>query len=123
MHPFPDADSLRFLVGLEVGQVCLDPWTIQLRFSEGGQITIEGEFHHSDAHGDLHIHNAGEERDTGPVHLRELVQERISDLTVTPLRLTLLFTNGATLNVLTDEGPYECGQIYPPGQPDRPIIF
>ena len=123
MHQFPAPDVLRFLIGLEVEQVRLDPWTIQLRFSEGGQITIAGEFHHTDTRRRLHIHHAGEERDTGPVYLRELLQQRIVDLSVMPLQLTMSFTNGAALNVLTNEAPFECGQIYPPDQPDQPIVF
>jgi len=123
MHKFPDASDLQFLVGLEVGQVCLDPWTVQLRFGDGGQITIEGEFQHTDLRGDVHIHQAGEERDTGPFFLGELVQDRISGLEATPLRLTLSFSNGGAVSILTEEGPYECGQIYAPGEPSRLIVF
>lgn len=123
MNPFPAADRLQFLVGLEVEQICLDPWTIQLRLSGDGRITTDGELQHTDARGDMHIYNAGEERDMGPVYLRELVQERIAGFSVEPLRLTLSFSNGAALSILTEGGPYEWGQIYPPGQPNSPVVF
>jgi hypothetical protein len=42
MHCLPTAEELAFLVGLEVEQVCLDPWSTQFRFAEGGQITGNG---------------------------------------------------------------------------------
>lgn len=59
MHPFPPAAELQFLVGLEVGQICLDPWSTQLRFADGGRIMIEGPFDHQDADGQVHAHQAG----------------------------------------------------------------
>jgi hypothetical protein len=123
MHLFPREEELRFLIGLEVGQVCLDPWSIQFRFSEGVRMTVQEQFEHVDARGTRHVHQASDERDTGPVFLRELVQQRVTKLTVEPLLLTLHFSNGAAILVRTMEGPYECGQIYPPGQPAKPIVF
>ena len=29
-------------------EACANPWATQIRFSDGGQITIEGPFRHSD---------------------------------------------------------------------------
>ncbi len=123
MHPFPKADDLEFLVGLEVGQVCLDSWSTQLRFSGGGQITVEGDFEHVDAQGRSHIHQSGDEQNVGPVFLRDLIQQRVTELKVEPFSLTLSFSSGSTLLVRSDEGSYECGQIYPPDRPDSPIVF
>ena len=123
MHPFPASEDLQFLIGLEIGQVCLDPWSTQFRFSEGGQMSIEGQFEHVDVQGCSHIHQSGDKRDVGPVFLRALTQQRIEALEVGPLSLTLRFSSGATLRIQSDGGPYECGQIYPPGRPDNPIVF
>jgi hypothetical protein len=123
MHPFPAPEDLQFLIGLEVGQVCLDPWSTQFHFSEGGQITIEGQFEHVDAQGRSHIHQSGDEQDVGPVFLRALTQQRVEALEVEPFNLTLRFSSGETLRVKSDEGPHEYGQIYPPGRPDKPIVF
>jgi len=123
MHPFPPASDLQFLVGLEIGQICLDPWSTQLRFADGGRITIEGPFEHLDAQGKSHFHQAGDERDRGAVFLRDLLQQQITLLESEPRRLTLVFENGARLRIVSEEIPYESGQIHPPGREDKPIIF
>lgn len=123
MHPFPPASDLQFLVGLEVGQICLDPWSTQLRFADGGRITIEGLFDHRDAQGQLHTHQTGEGQDQGAVFFRDLIQQQITALESEPRRLTLVFGNGARLRIVSEEIPYESGQIYPPGREDQPIIF
>ena len=123
MRPFPAAEDLRFLIGLEIDQVCLDPWSTQLRFSEGGQITIDGKFEHVGAHGSIWIHQSREQVDVGPVFLRALIQQRVENLTTEPFVLTLHFSNRDLLRIHSDLGPYECGQIYPPSRPDKPIVF
>lgn len=123
MHTFPSAAALEFLVGLEVGQICLDPWSTQIRFSDGGQITIEGPFEHVDAEGRAHIHQASDEQSREPVFLRDLIQQRITSVERIPARLTLAFGNGAVLRISSEAAPVESGQIYPPGQEDNPIVF
>jgi hypothetical protein len=114
---------LQFLVGLEVGQIRLDPWSIQVRFSDGGHITIEGPFEHVDTQGRSHMHQVRDEQDRGPVFLRELVQQRITMLQSEDTRLTVAFSNGAFLRLCSDTVPYESGQIYPPGREQNPIVF
>lgn len=123
MHPFPSARALQFLIGLEVGQICLDPWSTQIRFSEGGQITIEGPFEHVGTDGTAHMHQEGEEQDFGPVFLRELIQQRITGLESDPASLTLTFGNGAVLRIWSEAIPYESGQIYAPSEGTSPIVF
>ena len=123
MHPFPPPAELQFLIGLEVGQICLDPWSTQVRFSEGGQLTIEGPFEHRDAQGNWHLHQAGDEQDLGPVFLRQLTQQRISMLQSDASRLTLAFGNGAVLRIWSEAMPSESGQIYPPDPGQNPIVF
>ena len=123
MHPFPPASDLQFLVGCEVGQICLDPWSTQFRFADGGRITIEGPFEHRDARGQLHAHQNREDRNQGAVYFRDLIQQQITHLESEPKRLTLVFENGARLRIASEEIPYESGQIYPPGREDQPIIF
>lgn len=123
MHPFPPRAELKFLIGLEVGQICLDPWSTQFRFTDGGQITLEGPFEHLDAQGHLHRHQGADEQDRGAVFLRELIQQRIAHADVEPSRLILTFANGAKLTMLSEAIPFESGQIYPPGREDEPIAF
>ena len=123
MHAFPPSEDLRFLIGLEIVQVCLDAWSTQLRFSEGGQITVEGKFEHLAANGSLWVHQSSERMDNGPVFLRALIQQRIDKLETEPLMLTLHLSKGDILRIHSDVGPHECGQIYRPSQPDKPIVF
>ena len=123
MRSFPPGADLQFLLGLEVGQICLDPWSTQVRFSDSGQITIEGPFEHLDAHGHLHLHQGQNQQDRGPVFLRDLIQQRITSLESEPSRLTLGFENGARLAILSEAAPFESGQISPPGGASTPIVF
>ena len=123
MHPFPPPDTLAFLVGNEIGQINLDPWGTQFRFSDGGHIAIEGAFEHVDATGQLHTHQASGEQDRGAVFFRDLLQQVIVGIEVERLLLSLTFTNGAALRIPTDEGPYECGQICRASDPADLIVF
>jgi hypothetical protein len=111
MHPFPPSAELQFLIGLEVGQVCLDPWSTQFRFVDAGQITVEGPFEHVDVAGQSHLHQAKSEQDTGPVFLRDLIQQRITKLESDRFRLTISFSNGSMLRIASEEGPFENGHI------------
>ena len=123
MHAFPPAAELEFLVGLEIGQVCLDPWSIQLMFSEGGHIAVEGPLEHVDLAGNIHRHQDGDEQDRGPVFLRELIQRRITQVAVDGLCLSLFIDGGAILRLFADASPYECVLIYPPDGRPAPLVF
>jgi hypothetical protein len=59
----------------------------------------------------------------GPLHLGDLITQRLETLDVQPMTLTLVFEDGARLRIFTEEGPYECGQIYPPGKRAKLIVF
>ena len=123
MHPFPSADTLACLVGKEIGQIALDPWGTQFRFSDGGHIGIEGRFEHVDATGQSHIHQASSEQDRDAVFFRDLLQQAIVGVEVERLLLTLTFTNSAALRISTDEGLHECGQICRSSVPADLIVF
>jgi hypothetical protein len=103
--------------------VCLDPWSTQLRFSDGGQITLEGGYEHIDANRTTHTHQEGKEQDRGPVFLRDLIQKRIVEVRREDWLLTLIFENGAELRIKSEAGPYEGGQIYRPGGDRVPLVF
>lgn len=123
MHPFPPPDTLAFLVGKEIGQIALDPWGTQFRFSDSGCISIEGKFEHLDARGQSHSHQDSEEQDRGAVFFRDLLQQAVVGVAVEPLLLTLTFTNGSALRIYSDEGPYECGQISRSDDPADIMVF
>jgi hypothetical protein len=123
MHSFPPSEKLGFLVGLEVGQICLDPWSTQVIFSDGGQITIEGPFEHADAQQVIHVHQAGDYQDRGPVFFRDLIQQVIVAVERADWLLTLVFANGAMLRISAENSQYENGQIHRPGDEQNPIVF
>lgn len=123
MHPFPPPDTLAYLVGKEIGQITLDPWGTQFRFSDGGHIGIEGRFEHLDATGYTRSHQDSDAQDRGAVFFRELLQQTVAQVAVEPLLLTLTFTNGSALRIFSDNEPFECGQIFRSNDPADVIVF
>ena len=123
MQPFPPSEDLAFFVGLEVAQICLDPWSTQLKFEDGGQITIEGPFEHTDTGQVTHSHQVGDDQDRGPVYLRDLIQRRIIAVSREERALTLEFDNGAKVKMVSEKGRFESGQIHTPGREGRRIVF
>jgi hypothetical protein len=122
MHPFPDAAELQFLMGKELGQIALDPWSLQFRFSDGGQISVEGCIDHIDETGTVHSHDC-QQRTGDALYLHQLLQHPITAIGVEPLCLSLKFEGGALLKIYTDLGQYECGQIYPSKDKGIIIVF
>jgi hypothetical protein len=123
MRAFPSSESLGFLVGLEVGQIRLDSWSTQVIFSDGGRITIEGPFEHTDTQQVTHVHQADDGQDRGPVFFRDLIQQQIVAVQRADWLLTLVFANGAMLRINAESGNYESGQIYRLGDEHNPIVF
>lgn len=114
MHPFPHASELNFLVGEEIGQISLDPWSLQFRFVSGAHITVEGRIEHIDETGRSHHHDC-QVRAGEALYLHQLLQQSISAVEVEPLCLSLKFTSGSILRIFSELSQYECGQIYPAG--------
>ena len=112
MREFPPVADLQFLVGKEIGQIALDPWSLQFRFSDEGRIAVQWTIDYVDLNGLVHRHQEDGPQDTSPVYFREIIMHRISALEVEPLSLTLTFDNGAKLQIYSYVGPYECGQIH-----------
>lgn len=113
MHHFPPAADLQFLVGEEIGQIALDPWSLQFRFVGGGQITVEGRIEHVDKGGRTYSHDC-QKRTGEAIYLHQLLQNTISAVSAESLCLSLTFASGAILHIFTELGLYECGQIFPP---------
>lgn len=112
MHAFPPASDLQFLIGREIQQICLDPWSVQFRFHPVGQISVESLFEHVTASGETHRHEVAD-REARPLHLYEIMQQPIVDIAVQDDWLTLLLGNGAKLRIFAEVGgQYESGQIH-----------
>jgi hypothetical protein len=121
VREFPPTSELQFLVGREFGQVCLDPFSIQFRFADGGQITVEHRIEHIQ-NGSVHSYDC-QSQDGPPLYLHRLLQQPIISVEAEPLRLTLTFEDGAALRIHSEIGPYECGQIYPTENRQTSIVF
>lgn len=122
MHPFPPTADLQFLIGEELGQVALDPYSLQFHFDSGCHITVEGRIEHVDENGQVHPHNC-QERSGAGIYLHNLLQHRIESLDAQPYCLSLVFENGAILRIFSDNGQYECGQIRRTGAGEGLIVF
>jgi len=105
MHLFSSPDLLQFLVGKELGQVCLDPFSLQFHFDSRRHITVEGRIEHVDEAGVVHSHDC-QVRDGAAVYLHQLLQHKVASIDVQPLCLSLIFDSGAILRIFTDEGQY-----------------
>ena len=112
MHAFPPAPALSFLVGQHIGQIALDPFSLQFRFEGGGQITVEGKIEHIDEGGSIHLHDCQDLKGNA-LYLHQLLQQPISAMEVEPFCLTLRFASGAELRIFSELNAYECGQISP----------
>jgi len=122
MHPFPSSATLQFLVGEELAQIALDPFSLQFRFDSGGQITAEGRVEHIDRSGAVHPFDC-QKRLGSAIFLHQLLQHRIDRVEAEPNCLSLEFDDGAVLRIFSELGAYESGQIYPSNTGSGPIVF
>lgn len=109
MHPFPPASSLQFIVGKQLDNILLGYWQFQFAF-DVGSIVVEGDVEHIDSQGMKHHHNSDDDR-LKPLFIHHLIGQKVMACAVEPFCLTLTFERD-TLRIYSDDGPYECGQIY-----------
>jgi len=122
MHAFPSASELQFLIGKEIGQIALDPYSLQFRFVDGGQITVENRIEHIDETGQAHPNDC-QARSGDAIYLQRLLQHQIVAVEAQAFCLSMRFDDGQVLRIFSDDGPYECGQIYPTDMRERLIVF
>jgi hypothetical protein len=121
MHTFPPADELEFLIGAELQQIALDPWSLQFRFADGGSITVEGRIEHVEESGSIYSHDC-QKRVGKALYLHQLLQHPITAVSAEPFCLSLIFASGAILRIFSELSQYECGQIFPSQQSGRGFI-
>ncbi len=109
MHPFPPASDLHFLVGKQLENICLGYWQFQFAFNVGS-IIVEGDLEHINSEGVVRRHNTDEDR-LKPLFVHHLIGQKVVACVVEPFCLTLTFERD-TLRIYSDDGLYECGQIY-----------
>jgi hypothetical protein len=118
MHPFPPASELQFLVGKELEQISLGFWQFQFHFDKAS-LCVEGDLEHIDIDGVVRRHNTDADR-LSPIYIHHLLGQKVRLISVEPFRLTLAFDRGDLLHIYSDEGQFECGQIY---ESDRLTVF
>ncbi|BEV01014.1 hypothetical protein [Novosphingobium olei] len=111
MHPFPSPADLQFLVGKALENISLRFWSFGFGFGGNVSITVEGDVQHIGADGTLRQHNTDEDR-LSPLMIHHLIGQTVRLLDVEPYCLTLTFDQGDRLRIPSDDGPFECGQIY-----------
>jgi hypothetical protein len=121
MHAFPSVDKLGFLIGAEIQQIALDPWSLQFRFADGGSITVEGLIEHVDESGVVHPHHC-QQRVDNALYLHQLLEHPITAISGETFCLSLAFATGAILRIYSELSQYECGQIFPPQDSGRGFI-
>ena len=123
MRAFPTPSELEFLVGKEIGQICLDPNSVQLLFWNGGRIHIDHDFEHIADDGRSYRYDCAAHSGP-PLLLHHLIAKNIVSLDVARLSLSLNLNDGQKLILYSEEGPYECGQIWSGDEPaDGYIIY
>ncbi|WP_257544359.1 hypothetical protein [Sphingopyxis sp. DBS4] len=111
MRSFPPAPDLHFLIGKQLGQVCLDPNSVQLHFWNGGGIHIDHDVDHVTKSGQSCRYDCAAH--TGPpLLLHRLIARTIASIDVEPFRLALLFDDGQCLILHSEESAFECGHIW-----------
>jgi hypothetical protein len=111
MRPFPE--NLTFLAGLELSQAVLNPYSVDFVFTDmATRLVVEFRFEYVDIDGTVHAYDIQDE--WAPVVFHPLIraQDRITLVDVKEWRLSLTFASGRKLIVLSEEGPYESGQIH-----------
>ena len=111
MHPFPPGSDLKSLVGLTMTQIALDPFSLQFRFGDDGQIAVEGRMEHVDAGSVSHSYDCQQRASSGALYLHQLLEQSITAVETEPYCLSLTFNGGAILRIFTDLSRFECGHI------------
>jgi hypothetical protein len=110
MRSFPLRERLDFLVGLELANVILQPYSLDFQFTDGTFVRAEHAIEYDDGDA-VTIHNI--QAQLGPITFHPLVrdQARVLDVEISNLRLSLIFPGRRKITIISDVGPYESGHI------------
>ncbi len=109
MYEFPPASELQALIGETLAQVRLGPHGTQFHF-ENCRIAAESAVEQIEPDGSVWRYECVA-WEGAPIMLHRLVGKTVKTIDREALRLKIGFDNGAQLHLLTEIGPYECGQI------------
>ena len=89
-------------------------------FDVGGNVVVEGDLEHVDATGNVHRHNTDADR-SAPLHVHSLIGQKVNAVAVERNCMSLTFKRGDQLRIVSENGPFEDGQIY--DQTGTMIVF
>ena len=121
MHAFPTPEALSFFHGLELSQAVLDPYALTFVFTDTRtRLVVESKIEYIETDGTVHAYDI--QGDWTPAAFHQLIrdQDRIVSVDASNWQLGLTFASGRRIIVHSNDGPYECGQIY---RGDQLIVF
>ena len=110
MRRFPPTDELPDFVGDRISQICLNPHGVVFSFGEGTRINAEFGIEQIEPDGVSYAYDCAGWSGP-PLVLHRLVNQSIVLFDRSDYRLLFGFDQGSSLFVLSQDGPYESGQI------------
>lgn len=109
MHTFPSRNDLEFLRGVEFELAIIARYSVQLKFSNNVQMSIEKKVRFVDRTGNETVHDT--QTQVGATEFTRLLGERVTDFSVEDGKLSLVFEKGDLLQVLCDDEQTDCGTL------------
>lgn len=117
MYGVPGDLPMQPFVGQNLDQICLGRFQIQLHFSGGGSIFLEGRWELRDEAGEI-IDRAEDHENREGYKIHRLLDVPVASFSIDPPRsFTLFFNNRLALAVFDDSDEYESFSIRVDGQP------
>ncbi len=122
MHPFGPRETLTFLINDTLAQISIDPYSLQFSFESGTNVTAEFGVTFVAADGTQGYCDVQQQVMPSLTTVHDFISKVVTDIAVNEQRLDLIFSSGAVLQIHTDLGMYESGQIAA-SQPPVFIVF
>jgi hypothetical protein len=106
MRVFGPRDTLTFLIGETLSQICIDPWSLQFRFESGTNILAEFQATFVAADGAEARCDIGQGM-PALARIHDFLGKAVTDIGVSELQLDLMLEGGAILRLHTETGAYE----------------
>lgn len=111
MHPFPSDHELAFLTGAQLLRIDTGPYSVSFVFNDGKWILSEHAVVLVAPDKRSWRHDVRTSPHSVPDAFHELVGKHVCVVRASRLSLDLSFEDGCMLQVETEIGPYESGQI------------
>ena len=110
MRSFPILTEFPIFVGNMISQICLNPYGVAFSFENGAHINAEFGLEQLEPDGTLYSYDCAGWSGP-PLVLHRLPNQPIVSFDRKDFRLTFRFNQGSSLAILSEDSPYESGQI------------